>query len=377
MSTLFESSRIKGMSLTNRFVRSATWEGMASEDGACTPRLVDLVARLAKARVGLIITSHASVRTDGQAGPFQLGIYNDRFVEGLRDMTSVVHDYGSRIVLQLAHAGLYAHTELTGEPPVAPSRVEGHPSSSCREMAPDDIHEIVEAFGQGAVRAKEAGFDGVQIHAAHGYLMSQFLSPFYNKRTDAYGGTVENRARALQEVLMRIRAVVGDGFSILVKMNCQDFVDGGLTLSESLQVGAMLQEEGIDAIEVSGGTPCSGRLGAIRMRITSEEKEAYFREEARAFKERFHVPLILVGGIRTFGVAERLVTEGYADHISMSRPFIREPDLIKRWESGGLHKATCISCNRCFRPAGAGEGIYCVVEQRQKEKKESRGTEED
>lgn len=361
MSILFETSTISRMKLTNRLVRSATWEGMASDDGGCTPRLVELMTRLARSRVGLIITGHAYVRTDGQAGPWQLGIYRDGFVEGLGEMTRRVHDHGSRIVLQVAHAGLNANVKLTGQTPLAPSRIEDLRSLPCKEMTVGDIQGIVEAFGLAAHRAKEAGFDGVQIHAAHGYLLSQFLSPFYNKRTDAYGGPVENRARALLEVLRRIRAAVGDGFPVLVKMNCQDFADGGLTLSESLPVGAMLEEEGTDAIELSGGDPC-------RRRVTSEQKEAYFREEARAFKETLRVPLILVGGIRTFHLAERLVKEGYTDYISLCRPFIREPDLVARWESEDFRKAMCISCNRCFKPARAGEGIYCVEEKKQKER---------
>jgi 2,4-dienoyl-CoA reductase-like NADH-dependent reductase (Old Yellow Enzyme family) len=252
---------------------------------------------------------------------------------------------------------------------LVPSQVKGLSSSSCKEVTVEDIQEIVNAFGHAATRAKEGGFDGVQIHAAHGYLLSEFLSPAFNKRTDEYGGSVENRARALREVLKSIRDAVGDDFPVLVKLNCQDFIKGGLTLRDSLKVGAFLQEGRIDAIELSGGMRLSGNLSQYRLKIISEEKEAYFRHEAKAFKEKLHVPLILVGGIRTFQLAERLVEDGYADYISMSRPFIREPSLVKRWESGDLRKATCVSDNRCFEPIRAGEGIYCVVEKKQKERK--------
>jgi 2,4-dienoyl-CoA reductase-like NADH-dependent reductase (Old Yellow Enzyme family) len=242
-------------------------------------------------------------------------------------------------------------------------------------MTVNDIGEIVKAFGRAAHRAKKAGFDGVEIHAAHGYLLSQFLSPLYNTRSDAYGGSVENRARALVEVVKHIRAVVGDDFAVLVKMNCQDFVDEGLTLTDSLGIVTFLQEAGIDAVELSGGTSHAGRLGPVRVRINSEEREAYFREQARAFKEILQVPLVLVGGIRSFQIAERLVKEGYADYVSMSRPFIREPNLITRWASGDRVRAKCISCNRCFEPAGAGEGVYCVVEKREgtREKSKAKG----
>jgi 2,4-dienoyl-CoA reductase-like NADH-dependent reductase (Old Yellow Enzyme family) len=371
MGVLFEPSIIGGMEVGNRFVRSATWEGMAEEDGTCPRRLIELVGRVAQGGVGLIIASHAYVRRDGQAGPGQVGVYQDALIEGLGKMAGAARDHGSRIVLQLAHAGQYADTGRTGHPGLTPSRIRAVSKEPSREMEAGDIQEIVDAFGEAASRAKKSGFDGVQIHAAHGYLLSEFLSPFYNRRKDGYGGSVKNRARLLLEVVARIRAAVGETFPILLKMNCQDFMEGGLALSDSLETGLMLQEKGIAAIEISGGTPRSGRRGAVRMRINSEEKEAYFRQEAKAFKERLRIPIILVGGIRTVQLAERLVTEGYADYISMSRPLIREPDLIKRWETGDGKKAACISCNRCFKPAGTGEGIYCVVERKENEKRES------
>ncbi|MBU2498595.1 MAG: NADH:flavin oxidoreductase [Proteobacteria bacterium] len=366
MNELFESTEINGMALANRFVRSATWEGMATEEGECTPELCDLMARLAKGGVGLIITGHAYVRRDGPAAPWQLGVYDDRLIEGLRDMTRAVHDQGGRIVLQMTHAGLFANPKLSGETPVAVSQVDGFVRSPRKEMDAKDVKKIVEGFGHGARRAREAGFDGVQIHAAHGYLLSQFLSPVFNKRSDGYGGSVENRARALVEVLGRIKVESGHDFPALVKMNCEDFLDGGLSLNDSLKVGAMLQAEGIDAIELSGGTFFSGKLAPSRVGIKSEDKEAYFREAAEAFKKVLEVPLILVGGVRSFHVAEQLVKEGVTDYISMSRPLIREPGLVKRWASGDLRKAACLSDNQCFEPATAGEGIYCVVEKKEK-----------
>jgi 2,4-dienoyl-CoA reductase-like NADH-dependent reductase (Old Yellow Enzyme family) len=366
MSRLFETTEIKGMQLANRFVRSATWEGMASEHGACTPRLIDLMARLAQGGVGLIITGHAYIRTDGQARPWQLGVYKDELIKGLREMTRSVHEHGSRIALQIAHAGLFANPELTGQRPTAPSRVEGFTQTAGEEMTMEDIQAMVESFCEAARRAKEATFDAVEIHAAHGYLLSQFLSPAFNKRGDAYGGTVENRTRLLLDILRALRARLGPQFPILVKLNSEDFLDSGLTAEESVRAGALLQESGIDAIELSGGTIASGKLGPSRREITSEGKEAYFREAAKLFKENLRVPLILVGGIRSFQLAEKLVEENYADYIAMSRPFIREPGLINRWASGDLRRATCLSDNQCFKPARAGEGIYCVVEKKRK-----------
>ena len=368
MSKLFETSEINGMKLTNRFVRSATWEGMATDDGACTPKLIDLMTNLAKGGVGLIISSHSFVSLEGQAGPKQLGVYKDELISGLQEMTRVVHDNGGKIIMQLAHAGITAASKLTGKTPLAPSNVEGIADSPCQEMTAVDITEVVGAFAAGAERAQKAGFDGVQIHAAHGYLISQFLSPFFNRRKDKYGGAIQNRARLALNVLHAIRRSVGEKYPVLVKMNCQDFHDNGLELADAVQVGMMLEEQGIDAIEISGGNPKAGKLGPARAGIKSEEKEAYFQNEAKAFKKNVNVPLILVGGNRSFQVAERLVNQGVADYISMSRPLIREPDLINRWQGGDLSKATCVSDNMCFRPAMIGRGIYCVTEEREKKK---------
>jgi 2,4-dienoyl-CoA reductase-like NADH-dependent reductase (Old Yellow Enzyme family) len=368
MTELFEHSTINGMKLANRFVRSATWEGMAADDGACTPKLIDLMVALAKGGLGLVISSHAYVCPEGQAGPWQIGVYNDALAPGLEAMAKAVHDNGGKIVIQLAHAGYFANAKLTGQMPMAPSNVAGFSKSPRKEMTVEDIRDVVKAYGAAAKRAQNAGFDGVQIHAAHGYLLSQFLSPAFNRRNDAYGGDIRNRARALVEVLQQIRQAVGREYPVLVKMNCRDFIENGLEAEDSLEVGAMLEAEGIDAIELSGGVLVGGKLSPSRMGIKSEEKEAYFQDDARAFKEKLGVPLILVGGNRSFQVAERLIKEGCADYISMSRPFIREPGLVNRWRAGDLKPATCKSDNQCFGPAMKGQGIYCLTEERERNK---------
>jgi 2,4-dienoyl-CoA reductase-like NADH-dependent reductase (Old Yellow Enzyme family) len=365
MSRLFEETEINGMRLKNRFVRSATWEGMATEDGSFTPRLVELYRRLAEGQVGLIITSHAYVRKDGQAGLFQLGIHEERLKDGLKEMVNAVHGAGGRIVLQLAHAGFFANYKLSGMTPLAVSPSDQFSKSSRRVLSEKDIREIIVAFGRAASRAREAGCDGVQLHGAHGYLLSQFLSPAFNKRNDSYGGAIENRARALIETLGKVRAEVGKDYPVLIKLNSEDCLEGGLTRSDSLKAGALLQGAGIDAIELSGGTVLSGTLKPSRAGIKSEDKEAYFREASKAFKEALSVPIILVGGVRSPGLAEKLLDQGYADYFSMSRPFIREPDLVKRWASGDRSKSRCISDNQCFDPAMAGEGVYCVTEKKE------------
>jgi 2,4-dienoyl-CoA reductase-like NADH-dependent reductase (Old Yellow Enzyme family) len=374
MSKMFETGQINGMQLANRFVRSATWEGMAADDGACTPKLTDLMVNLAKGGVGLIISSHAYVSPEGQAGPWQLGVYDDRLIPELEAMTTAVHESGGKIVMQLAHAGYFANAKLAGQTPMAPSNVEGFAKGPRKEMNADDIQGVVEAYGAAAKRAQTAGFDGVQIHSAHGYLLSQFLSPAFNQRQDEYGGDIRNRARALIEVLREVRQAVGKNYPVLVKMNCQDFIENGLPPEDSLQAGKMLVENGIDAIELSGGVLIGGKLSPSRMGVNSAEKEAYFQNEASAFKGAvINVPLILVGGNRSFQVAERLINENVADYISMSRPLIREPNLINRWKSGDLSKAACLSDNMCFKPAMKGRGIYCLTEEREMEKKAEGG----
>ncbi|MEJ2165565.1 MAG: NADH:flavin oxidoreductase [Desulfobacterales bacterium] len=224
MSKLFEAGEINGMRLSNRFVRSATWEGMAADSGACSPKLIELMAALAEGGVGLIISSHAYVSPEGQAGPRQLGVYRDELLPGLEAMAKAVHEKGGKIVMQLAHAGYFAFAKSTGQTPMAPSSVEGFAKTPRREMTLEDIKSVVKAFGAAAIRAQRAGFDGVQIHSAHGYLLSQFLSPAFNQRQDQYGGDIRNCARALIEVLGSIRDAVGNDYPVLVKMNCRDFI---------------------------------------------------------------------------------------------------------------------------------------------------------
>ncbi len=341
MSRLFESSMINGMQLANRFVRSATWEGMATADGAVTPRLIEIMTALAQGGVGLIISSHTYVRPEGQATPWQLGIYQDDLIPGLQEMTAAVHDLGAKMVMQLAHGGNFAAENLIAQPPLVVSNYEGLSSSPRREITRSDIRELVTAFADGARRARAAGFDGVQIHSAHGYFLSQFLSPIFNRRRDDYGGSIGNRARILLEVVQAIRKAVGDGYPLLIKMNCRDFQEDGLTLEDSIQVARLLAAAGLDAIEVSGGLLTGGKMSPSRPGINSEEKEAYFSEELRSFRKAIALPLILVGGIRSFTVAEHLVDDGLADYISMSRPFIREPALINRWRAGDRRRAEC------------------------------------
>lgn len=366
MSILFERGSINGMELTNRFVRSATWEGMAGEDGAVTTRLIDTMIGLAQGGVGLIISGHAYVSPEGKAGPWQLGIYKDEQVDGLRELTTAVHDHGGKIVAQLAHAGNFAAKQLTGQPPWVASDYEGLATSPRHEMTETDIETLVSAYARAAQRAQAAGFDGVQIHAAHGYLLSQFLSPLFNRRADAYGGGVGHRARIHLEVFGAIRKAVGESYPVLIKMNGCDYADNGLEIDDAVAAAVMLADAGLDAVELSGGLLTGGKRSPSRPGINTPEKQAYFEPDARAFRAAIDIPLILVGGMRSFAVAESLVENGVADYISMSRPLIREPGLIGRWKAGDRRDSLCKSDNLCFGPGLKGRGIYCVTAQREK-----------
>ncbi len=367
MSKLFEETTIRSLTLPNRFVRSATWEGMATEDGACTPALIDVAVQLARGGVGLIITGHAFVSVEGRAGRWQMGVYSDALLPGLVQMATAVHDAGGKIVMQITHAGCMAAAQVSGLQPIGPSPFKRDAGIISKEMDQADIERITDAFTRAAVRARNAGFDGVQIHGAHGYLLSEFLSPFYNKREDGYGGALENRTRMALEVLRSIRAAVGADFPVMIKVNAEDFLEGGLTVDDMLAASQLLGRDGIGAIEMSGGTGLSGAFIASRKgKLDSEDQEVYYLDAAKRFKESVSVPLMLVGGIRSYAVAERLVADGTADYISLCRPLIREPGLINRWKSGDTRKALCISDNGCFKPAFQGEGMRCTVEEKLK-----------
>ena len=360
-STLFEPTTINNIALKNRFVSSATWMGKANPDGSCSPLLISSLVRLAKGNVGMIVTGMAGVSKDAQSAPLQLGVYSDDFLPGFRQMAESVHRTGAPIVMQLEHGGLFTVPLLTGQEPSGPSVLQTPDGPLGREMTKEEIEDTVNAFKDAAIRAQKAGFDGVQIHAAHGFLVSQFLSPFFNRREDEYGGSVENRAKVLLEIVKSIREAVGDQFAVLVKINSDDFIPGGFNTDDMLLVSAMLEKAGVDAIEISGGTIGALLTGNVDSSFTpTGNKEVYYREAAKHFKEKIKIPLILVGGIRSFEVAEELVNSGITDYISMSRSLIREPDLIKRWKSGDLRKSECISDSACFQPGMEGKGVHCI-----------------
>jgi 2,4-dienoyl-CoA reductase-like NADH-dependent reductase (Old Yellow Enzyme family) len=370
MAELFECVSINGMTLANRFVRSATWEGLADREGSVTPRLTKMMVELARNEVGLIITGYTFVSPEGQSSPGQLAIHDDRFVAGQRAMVEAVHKAGGKIASQIVHAGRFADFALTGLKPIGPSAVTKDGQTICRATSKPGIANIVSAFTLASARAKQAGFDAIQLHAAHGFLFSQFLSPALNQRTDEYGGTLENRARFLLEVVRSVRKAAGPGYPLLVKLNSEDFLEDGLTRDEAVQVSAMLEAASVDAIEFSGGTAISPeKFSAVRPgKPKTPQDEVFYREAAKLYKTRVRIPLVLVGGIRSFETASNLVRHGVADYISLSRPLICEPGLVKRWHSGDRRASECGSCNSCFAPASDGRGVYCVAMEKKRGK---------
>ena len=369
MSKLFEKTTINGMTLNNRLVRSATWEGMCDQDGRPTAKLTDFYTKLAEGGVGLIISGYTFVRPEGKQLPGKMGIHTDDFAADMQKITKAVHDAGGKICIQLVHAGGQTDSATAGQTPLAPSAVEvAQFAEKPTALTKEQISEIVAAFGQGAARAKAYGFDAVQLHGAHGYLVNQFLSPLTNQRDDEYGGSIEHRSRFLLEVYGAVRDAVGPDYPVMIKLNCADFLDGGLQPEEALYAAKALDKQGIDAIEVSGGTPASGDQSPARAKINKPAQEGYHVSLAKQVKTAVSCPVMVVGGMRSLGVIDKALSEDGLDYVSLARPLICEPDLVKRWQQGNISPAKCISCNGCFMPGLKEGGIYCVVAKKEQEK---------
>ncbi|EJO5347599.1 NADH:flavin oxidoreductase [Clostridium botulinum] len=336
MKSLFEKTYIKTMELKNRFVRSATCEGMATEEGHITDRLLNLYEKLAKGGVGLIITSYTTIFDYDKPSRRMLGIYDDSFIEEYKALTDRIHKYDTRVLMQIVLGQHYINNK-TG------SEFYGLSET----MPEDDIKAIVKAFVKAAKRAKEAGFDGIQIHGAHGYFLSRILSPLFNKRKDKYGGSEEKRGTLILEVYDEIRKIVGEGFHISIKINCSDFEKGGATFKECEFVCRELSKNGIDSIEISGG-------GSIWQE--NNKKESIYKEYASKISQEVNTPIILVGMNRSICNMNEILNNSKIEYFSMSRPFIREPDLINKFKKCESEKAKCISCGKCY----GEKGIRCI-----------------
>jgi 2,4-dienoyl-CoA reductase-like NADH-dependent reductase (Old Yellow Enzyme family) len=347
MKTLFDETQLSGMKLKNRFVRSATHDGMADALGHVTEKLIGHFKELAKGGVGTIITGLTNVTDLEKIVPGQMAIYDDSFITEYQKLTDTVHRYDAKIILQLVCNGAQNRSKNEGVL-WAPSVIENEPTvAGATEMTKEDIKVMKTAFVNGAIRAKKAGFDGVQLHVAHGYLLSRFLTPYYNRRTDEYGGNIENRARVVVEIVESIRETVGAEYPVFAKVNCEDFMEQGLTFKECIDLCRMLQDAGLSAVEISGGTALS-RANEGTIRKVTPESEPYFKKYAAEIAENIDIPVICVGGVRDINGLEDILNETKIEYLSMCRPFIREPELINRWVSGDKTPAECISCTKCF-----------------------------
>jgi 2,4-dienoyl-CoA reductase-like NADH-dependent reductase (Old Yellow Enzyme family) len=368
MSKLFDKSIIKSLELRNRAVRSATWEGAGDCKGRVTDRVVEIYGNLADGGAGLIITGFQYVLPNGVGIAHQIGNYGDELLPGLKLLAEAARARGARVMAQLVHAGSKANSaQFPEEGEIwGPSAVSDPLTGTIpREMTQQEITRLIEAYAAAASRAQRAGFDGIQLHGAHGYGINQFLSFASNRRSDKYGGNITGRYRFLGEVLECVRGAVGKDYPVFIKLSGNDFFAGGLVPEESIYVGRRLEENGIDCIEVSAGSKASAN-GMIpsRTNVRQEGDEAYLARLAGSFKEALRVPIITVGGIRSPEVVTKVLAESVADYVAFSRPLIREPGLINRWLNGDLEKSRCISCNGCYETGLAGLGISCKMERR-------------
>jgi len=342
---VFSEGRIAGIRLKNRLVRSATWESAASK-GEVTETYIGLHKGLAEGGIGMIISGFiAPVKLE--AAPQQVHAYDDQHIPGLRKVADAVHaaDSQCKLVAQVGHGG----------GTVGPSGIRWPTKMAGRALSTEEVDEMATSFAEAIRRVKAAGWDGVELHGAHAYLLCSFLSPYTNKRTDKYGGSTENRVRIIRDIVAQARQRVGTDFPIIIKVNSDDGVKGGIDADTFPELANEVEKAGVDAIDVSGSN-------CIQPGIDTPEKESYFRKAAESID--VNVPVILTGGNRSIGRLEKILQDsGKVDFFGIARPLIREPGLPKRWLEGeGEDVAKCIHCNGCFGTIMKGGPVHCIQE---------------
>ncbi len=390
-SALFKPINIGPLTLAGRLIKTATAETRATEDGFVTPELIDFYVLLARGETPLIITGNIYVSRDGKSAPRQIGADDDDMVPGLTQLVGAVHAHGSKLIAQLNHCGRQVVPRFAGLPEAvsASSKTELMTGTRPRALTVVEIERIVERYADAAARCQRAGFDGVQIHAANGYLMSQFLTPYTNRRTDAYGGPVEHRVKLLRDVLEAIKSRVGSAYPVIIKLNGSDYLPlrPGLTTPELAEIAAIMERAGADAIEVSVGHYESGfpmvrgtfgrclrnmvqgsvrylpffrrwgmRLSwpvlALALNVVFSRREGFNSGYTRAFKRKVSIPVICVGGFLTREAMEAALAQGRCDIVSAGRAFIADPFLYRHLrdrEPG----PRCVDCNACVGHLGA------------------------
>lgn len=344
---------IRDMLVRNRFMRSATTSAYADENGIVNQAIINHYENMSKGECGLIIKGHLYIMDSGKAHPGMAGISNDSQIPMLKKLTDAVHDHDGHIVAQINHGGVVHVPDRVG-----PSEY-GEDDWTARAFTGDEIEALIEGYGDAAERSMQAGFDGVQIHGAHGYLINQFLSARVNKRDDKWGGSLENRMRLLLEVYDEVRGRVGNA-PVMVKLNSDDFSEGGVTVEESVITSKAIAAKGIDLIEVSGGG--RGRRQDLRERAKNPDyPELDFGGHAVKLKEAMEpTPMALVHGYTNLETMEKTVQSGLTDMVSMSRPFIREPDIVQKLKNGAKDVA-CIRCDACRKNFGVSMMLCPLV----------------
>lgn len=378
---LFNETTISGIAVKNRIIRSATHDGLADENGAPSEKLIAKYEHLAKNEIGCIITGYAAVSKNGVSPyPRMLKIFDDCVIDKYKELTDAVHRHGTPVILQIAHCGRQTSSKAIGMQKVAPSNVlHAFYPDKAKELTDSEIHGIIGDFVSAAVRAENAGFDGVQLHGGHGYLLHDFLSPYGNRRKDVWGGTLENRCRIVELIIKGIKEKTK--LPVWIKLSAEDNRKGGMNIEASVEICKRLEMAGCDAIEVSCGTVQDG-MNTMRSELMPMDAVFKYREPCASFpkilnkialpaanlinplikqpkplenfnvknaaiiKNSVSIPIIAVGGIHKAKDMEIILTEGKADFVSMCRPFICEPDLAKKLKNGQT-EAKCIMCNYC------------------------------
>ncbi|MDP2744085.1 MAG: NAD(P)-binding protein, partial [Dehalococcoidia bacterium] len=343
LAKLFEPIRIGKLEIKNRIVMPAMANALATEDGYVNDQLLAYFEARARGGAGLITVGFTCIDFPrGTEGPRRLAIDHDKYLPGLTSLTQTIKKHGARVAIQLNHAGGAALHSLTGFQPIAPSPIICRPGGDvCRALTVDEIGQMVQLFVRAAERAVKAGFEAIEIHAATGYLLNEFLSPYYNRRKDSYGGSLENRARFLMEVVKTVRDRVGRDYPLLVRLNGREYIgNAGITIEHTCQLAPMLEREGVNAINVT-------QYGFIYPFAKTEEPPGAYLYLAEAVKKAVNIPVIAVGRI-TPEVGERALLEGKADLVAIARGLLADPDLPNKAAAGRLDDIVpCITCLTC------------------------------
>lgn len=351
------------MELQNRFVVTAMASLLCEKDGKVTPEYIAYHETKAKGGWGLIITENYYAEPRGKSFPTLGGLHDDSLIEGHKELTKRIHQYDSKIVAQLYHCGRQTTKRLTGMTPVAPSAMfDATYQEEVKELTIDEIHDLVEKFGNLAYRAKEAGYDGVELHCAHGYLVSEFLSPFVNKRTDEYGGTFYNRARFMLEIIANIKQKVGEDYPVMIRLSGDELVPGGRSIEDTKAIAMLAEQAGVCAIDVSVGI--SGVTSSRNMIIPPQAvAHGWNTDWAEEVKKVVSVPVITAGRINDPFLAETVIASGKADLVGMARTSLSDPEMPKKAKEGRFEEINrCIACGQGCAGGLISKGhIGCLV----------------